>query len=259
MRSYRSIDVLRWRGKSLDQVADDVVKESKLDIFVNDNHLVSLACSPSLRWELAVGYLITEGLITDLSQIDLVNVNEEAGVVALKGSIAEGNGQGTTQKPDLIAASGGRGTEWCGVKSKGALGKTPVCFRGDRLRELMEELQEDSDLFHKTGGSHSAALADNEKILFLVEDIGRHNTLDKLVGRALTEGVDPSDKAILLSGRLSSEMTVKSINSGIPVLASRSAPTDKATEIARTEHLTLVGFMRNGRMTVYSGEKRLIF
>jgi len=198
-------------------------------------------------------------LITDLSQIDLVNVNEEAGVVALKGSIAEGNGQGTIQKPDLIAASGGRGTEWCGVKNKGALEKTSVRFRGDRLRELMEELQEGSDLFQKTGGSHSAALADNEKILFLVEDIGRHNTLDKLVGRALTEGADTSDKAILLSGRLSSEMTVKSINSGIPVLVSRSAPTDKATEIARTEHMTLVGFMRNGRMTVYSGEKRLIF
>ncbi|MBS3813669.1 formate dehydrogenase accessory sulfurtransferase FdhD, partial [Candidatus Bipolaricaulota bacterium] len=126
MRSYRSIDVLRWRGKSLEQVDDDVVKESKLDIFVNDNHLVSLACSPSFRWELAVGYLITEGLITDLSQIDLVNVNEEAGVVALKGSIAEGNGQGTIQKPDLIAASGGRGTEWCEVKRQGALGKTSV-------------------------------------------------------------------------------------------------------------------------------------
>jgi FdhD protein len=122
----------------------------------------------------------------------------------------------------------------------------------------LKKLQEDSSYFKLTGGTHISALADSENILFRMEDIGRHNTLDKIIGKALKEKVNLDNKIILTSGRISSEMIIKVLRQGIPFLVSRSAPTDQAINTAVERGLTLIGFCRGRRMNIYSGADRII-
>ncbi len=258
MSLHKSIEVLRWHKGSVRKVADEVVKESKLEVYLNGVHLVSLACSPAFRSELAVGYLLTEGYLSSREELGRVSVSREDGVVEITAEVTECVDPDSEKRPKLIAAGGGLGKNWCREELEGFQESNPFKFRPERLEGMMQELQEESKLFRETGGSHAAALADPEGIEFFAEDIGRHNTLDKLVGRAFLERIGANDKAILLSGRLSSEMTVKAVNSRIAVLVSRSAPTDEAVKVARDNHLTLIGFLRDGRMTVYSGEDRVI-
>jgi FdhD protein len=111
--------------------------------------------------------------------------------------------------------------------------------------------------YRETGGVHSAALAEKDNILIVREDIGRHNTVDKILGYAMLNSINLSDKVILISGRISSEIVLKTIKTKIPMIVSRSAPTDQAVEHARDSNITLIGFVRGQRMNVYSGLGRI--
>ena len=132
----------------------------------------------------------------------------------------------------------------------------------------MKEFQTCSQTFLKTGGVHSAAMVEEERITVFREDIGRHNAIDKVIGNTIINNpkVSPiesgqagfNNKIILTSGRISSEILLKIQKCGIPVIITRSAPTDKAIHICREKNITLVGFVRGNRMNIYSGEDRII-
>ena len=115
-----------------------------------------------------------------------------------------------------------------------------------------------SAVFKETGGVHISALCDNKKIIFFNEDIGRHNTVDKIIGKSLEKKISLKNKIILTSGRLSSEMVLKAAKQQIPLIASKSAPTELAVKLAKNLGMTLVGFVRSGRVNVYCGEKRVL-
>ena len=127
----------------------------------------------------------------------------------------------------------------------------------ESLYAVFREFHDRSELYHITGCVHSAALSDGKNIIAFAEDIGRHNAIDKVIGYALLEGIDFSGKIMLASGRLSSEMASKCSVWGIPVIASRTAPTDKAVEIAEKRGMTLVGFVRSNRLNIYSHPQRI--
>ena len=114
-----------------------------------------------------------------------------------------------------------------------------------------------SKLFKSTGGAHAAALCDSDRLLVFKEDIGRHNAVDKAFGECLTNGIETEGKLLLTSGRISSEILLKSVKRGIAILASRSAPTSLAVQFAEKAGLTLVGFVRGKRMNVYSNAQRI--
>ncbi len=125
----------------------------------------------------------------------------------------------------------------------------------------MKEFQSISEIFNLTGGVHSSALVHEEKIIAFMEDIGRHNAIDKVIGCMLINNHTKSEfsnKILLTSGRISSEILNKIIMSKIPVVISRSAPTDRAIEICRQKNITLVGFARANKMNIYSGNNRII-
>ena len=122
----------------------------------------------------------------------------------------------------------------------------------------MGALQQNSNYFHQSGGTHTAAIASGKKIIYQLEDIGRHNALDKVIGRALLKEINLKDKILLTSGRISSEMIIKVLKQGIPFLVSRSAPTGAALKIAGSKNITLLGFCRGKRFNIYSGEERVI-
>ena len=127
----------------------------------------------------------------------------------------------------------------------------------DSILQLMKRFDEKAEVFKKTGGVHSCALGIEGRIEVYHEDIGRHNAMDKVIGHAVKEGLDFGEAVALTSGRISSEMLVKSAKRGIPIIASRSAPTALAVQLAEKLNITLAGFVRGRRLNVYSGFHRI--
>ena len=121
----------------------------------------------------------------------------------------------------------------------------------------MKEFQHNSEVFKLTGGVHSAALCDKENILMFSEDIGRHNAIDKILGQCFWEGIPTENRVVLTSGRISSEILSKMAKRGIPIVVSRSAPTDLAIRTAENLGITLIGFVRGKRMNIYANDWRI--
>ena len=127
----------------------------------------------------------------------------------------------------------------------------------ERISENMKSFNRESALFKKTGGVHSCALYFEGKNLIMKEDIGRHNAFDKVIGEALQSGINFDDKLMFTTGRVSSDIMIKAIRAGIPLLVSHSAPTNTAINLAVAANIALAGFVRGDRMNVYSGFERV--
>src|SRR4030042_6674352 len=126
------------------------------------------------------------------------------------------------------------------------------------IKKLFEEFLRKTEFFQLTGCFHSAALSDGKRILAFAEDIGRHNTVDKIIGYSIIEDIPFTGKLMLVSCRISSEIISKCSRWGIPIIASRAAPTDLASEIAEKSGITLAGFVRGDSLNVYSNAQRII-
>jgi FdhD protein len=127
----------------------------------------------------------------------------------------------------------------------------------EKLAQLLIEMQQRATLYARSRGVHTAALSDGEKIIVLTEDVGRHNTIDKVRGACLIEQIDPRDKILLCTGRISSEMINKAARMGCPIVASRTSPTSMSVQLAREWNITLVGYVRRDQMKVYAHPERL--
>ena len=127
----------------------------------------------------------------------------------------------------------------------------------DEIFNLMNELYRLSTTYRQSGGLHSSGISDGERILWVVEDIGRHNTLDKIKGYCLLEGIETEGKVILTTGRISTEMLMKAARMGVPFLVSRTSPTSQAVELAEKWGITLVGYARGDSFRVYAHPERL--
>jgi FdhD protein len=118
-------------------------------------------------------------------------------------------------------------------------------------------LFESQDLYRETGGVHTSALSDGEKVLLSAEDIGRHNTLDKIAGLCLMDNVWPVTRILITTGRISSEMLQKAARLQAPILISRTSPSSLSIEMAERYGITLIGYARTNRFNVYSGGQRV--
>ena len=127
-----------------------------------------------------------------------------------------------------------------------------------QILDLMEKLLKNAELYRISGGIHTSALCDQGDILVMAEDIGRHNTLDKIQGECLLRKQSTKDKIIITTGRLSSEMVRKVASMGVPVIASLTSPTERAIKIGKEAGVTLIGYTKGKRMSVYSCSKRLV-
>jgi FdhD protein len=123
--------------------------------------------------------------------------------------------------------------------------------------ERVEELSRLSETYRRTHGVHNTALAAPEEVLLFRDDIGRHNAVDMIVGHAFLHNLSLDDKMLITTGRLTSEILIKAAKVGIPVLASRNTATTLAIELAKSLNITLIGYARAGKFTVYSGEERI--
>jgi FdhD protein len=226
-------------------------------------------CTPGHDTELATGFLFTEGIIR--SREDILNcvALDESGNYGGNIVIAELK-PGISFDPKKMERHFYTSSS-CGVCGKSSIDAVRNVFTGNRnkdqlrvaapvLNQLPVTLRKQQEVFEHTGGLHASALFDmNGELLLTREDVGRHNALDKLVGAALMAGDVPLDHHILLlSGRASFELIQKAAMTGIKIVCAVGAPSSLAVELAKECGMTLVGFLRDGRFNIYSGEQRII-
>jgi FdhD protein len=151
----------------------------------------------------------------------------------------------------------GGGTTFVDVAGAFAPVQADLQVTPTQVLALMKRLQENATLYQASGGVHASGLASGDELLVTAEDVGRHNTLDKIRGECLLGGLSPRGKILLTTGRVSSEMLIKAVRMDVPVLISHSSPTDLAVQLARALQVTLIGYARGNRFDVYAGEERV--
>ncbi|MGW5973778.1 formate dehydrogenase accessory sulfurtransferase FdhD [Streptomyces sp. NPDC055186] len=277
--------VVRIRDGVVSTRPDTLVTEEPMEIRLNGKPLAITMRTPGDDFALAVGFLVSEGVLATAS--DLRNVVYCAGATrggTSRSSGAEsGGGSNTYNVVDVQTAPGVRipditlernvyTTSSCGLCGKASLDAVrttarhpiadspPLRLTPELLAALPDRLRASQRVFDRTGGLHAAALFDEDgELLDVREDVGRHNAVDKLVGRALQHGDLPLSRTVLMvSGRASFELAQKAVMAGIPVLAAVSAPSSLAVDLAAETGLTLVGFLRGSSMNVYAGEDRVV-
>jgi len=238
-------------------VEESVVKTGILTIYVNGSEVVSLVCTPTDLDPLVTGFLLSEGFLTardDLKSITIVKGKTYVADVTTSSRV-------TTSGTRMLVTSGcGAGATFARfleqVGEGAPLPDTRYC--ASDILEHMRELGRHAPLFSETGGAHTAALITQDKLAYIMEDVGRHNALDKVIGAAFLDDFEVAGLGLLSSGRLSADAVCKALARRIALLVSRAAPTSMAVEVAQRAGITLVGFARGHRMNVYSGEERII-
>jgi len=252
-----------------EETEDVVVTESPLTIYLNDEKVVTLLCTPQDQESLALGFLFSEGLIQNKKEIERIDSDRKDEIKILTATkrslpadfsqtkiLTSGCAKGVTFS-NLSAEGESASGEEDPDPTRDLLIDLQVTLTSSEIQNLMHAFEKRSVLFRKTGGVHAAALSDQEKILIYSEDIGRHNAVDKVFGKCLLEEVTGGDKILLLSGRISSDILAKATKSGLSIIVSRSAPTSLAVKNAKMLGVTLVGFARGSRMNVYSFPLRI--
>src|SRR4051812_34551922 len=260
------MQVLRWDSESLRQIDDELAEEEPLEIRVRGRAISVTMRTPGHDEELAAGFLLTEGIIhgqQDVLRIEHCGRNEDGNVlnVVLAPEVPV-DFQRLTRHVFASSSCGlcGKATVES-VRSQFPRVESDVVVDAATLVRLPEAMRKAQSSFDQTGGVHAAALFDADgTLLVLREDVGRHNAVDKVLGHALMDGRMPLDRHVLLvSGRSSFEIMQKALAGGVPVVAAVSAPSSLAVEFARESGQTLVGFLRAGRMNVYSNPERIRF
>ncbi|MFG2025981.1 formate dehydrogenase accessory sulfurtransferase FdhD [Streptomyces sp. NPDC048825] len=266
--------VIRIRDGVVSSRPDTLVAEEPLEIRLNGKPLAITMRTPGDDFALAAGFLVSEGVLGD--QQELQNIVYCAGAT-VDGSntynIVDVKTASGVVIPDITLERNVYTTSSCGLCGKASLDAVrttarwaiddgeaaPVRLEPELLASLPDRLRASQRVFDRTGGLHAAALfTEDGELLDIREDVGRHNAVDKLVGRALQNGMLPLSRTILLvSGRASFELAQKAVMAGIPVLAAVSAPSSLAVDLAAESDLTLVGFLRGASMNVYAGEHRI--
>ncbi|MET9828141.1 formate dehydrogenase accessory sulfurtransferase FdhD [Streptomyces sp. NPDC006385] len=269
--------VIRIRDGAVSTRPDTLVAEEPLEIRLNGKPLAITMRTPGDDFALAAGFLVSEGVLGGAD--DLRNIVYCAGAT-VDGSNTYNVVDVTTAPevviPDITLERNVYTTSSCGLCGKASLDAVrttarwpvddthggdapPVRLAPDLLASLPDRLRAAQRVFDRTGGLHAAALfTEDGELVDIREDVGRHNAVDKLVGRALQRGDLPLSRTVLLvSGRASFELAQKAVMAGIPVLAAVSAPSSLAVDLAAETGLTLVGFLRGSSMNVYAGEHRL--
>ena len=268
------VQIRRWASGEWTDAPDAVVTEEPLQLLIDGEPLSVVMRTPGADIELVIGLMFSEGILRSTDDVAGIRISVEAGekerAVAVQSVLVESN------HVDVHLARAARRKPQRSMLSSSACGVCGTVMIEDLRRDLVvlptgshvdpsllpglvDHLRSGQGLFDRTGGLHAAGLFDvRGNLVHLREDIGRHNAVDKVVGRALMDRRLPlTDTILVVSGRAGYEIVQKSITAGIPVLAAVGAPSSLAIALAREFNQTLVGFLRGDRYNVYSAPERL--
>ncbi len=256
---YVNREILMYDGKSIEKKEVSVVTEKPLTVFLNHNELATLICSPGGLKELTVGFLLSEGLLQARSQIEDIRLREEDGLLWIETYEPIAQTDNFLRRHVASCCGKGRaGLYFINDARQLQPVKSDWQLPFDQIQVLMAELEQRAKSFHLTGGVHSAALADESGIIIHYEDIGRHNAVDKVLGYAFLNDLPISNKCLLLSGRVASEILIKATRGSIPVILSRAAPTELTLELAEELELCVVGFARGKCFSIYTHPEKIV-
>jgi FdhD protein len=233
-------------------VEAEVIEEALVTLYVNGQELVTIMATPRQLEAYGLGFLKNEGLIEGVEDVDHIHVSHAACCVDIWLTRA-------LTKPERRIVTTGCGGGVTFQDLSGAVDPLPDELRLDpeKLIGLFPQMHFPDSLHSRARGVHAAALSDGEQILALVEDVGRHNTIDKLLGECMQRRIETRGRILLATGRISSEMLHKSARMGCPIVASRNSPTSMSVAMADAWNITLVGYVRQRTMRVYSHSFRL--
>lgn len=254
-------EILRFENGEIKYIEDSIVTEYPVTVKINGQELVTMVSTPEYIEDMVIGFLASEGIIRNYEDIENIWFQEKEGFVHVKTKRINPFYKEIQNKRYI--------TSCCGMSRQGFVFVNDAmtakkmeevnvqlsfkdCFR------LMNEMQQSAVMFHQTGGVHNAALCNLNGIVLNRMDIGRHNALDKIYGYCLKHNISISDKIIVFSGRLSSEILLKVAKIGCEVILTKSAPTELALKLAEELGITTVGFIRNQSLNVYTHAKRII-
>lgn len=230
----------------------EIVDEALSCISVNGKELASIMCTPTNLDALAVGFLYNEGIISNISQISSLYVSDS------KCTDVWLNFQPELPDRLIFTAGCGKGVTFDDLSKKHAPISITLQTTPNRIANLMKALLQGAESYKRARGIHTAALATVNSIELQVEDVGRHNAIDKLSGSALLNGLTTNGRILLTSGRVSSEMINKARVLQTPIVCSRTSPTSLSVALADAWNITLVGYVQQNRMRIYSHPERLI-
>ena len=250
--------IIRIKGADIKEVNDQVASEIGFTLNVNQKQIVTLLCTPTELDAMAIGFLLSEGILTKRESLLDLQVDEDAFTVFITLKDLPDDIDATFNKKTITSGCG-KGITYTDPSSlkKIPANRSLTTISPAEIKSLMGEFRLNSSLFIETGGVHSAALAAHGQIELFSEDIGRHNAVDKLLGKAFLAGISVQDKILLSSGRISGEIMTKVIRNRIPILISRTAPTCMSITYAEDHGITLVGFARGDRMNIYTHPHRI--
>jgi FdhD protein len=246
---YEQYEYHKWKPFDAETIV-----ETPVSLTVNADVWITFMCTPVNLEALAVGFLYNEGIIEKMDEVFDVRVCKH------------GDNVDVWLNHEAEQPTSWRRTSGCtgGVTAVDLLAKPNVSFDSNQLKvepeavgRLVEMLFESQSLYRETGGVHTSALSDGEKILISAEDIGRHNTLDKIAGLCLLNNIWPGSRILITTGRISSEMLQKAARLNAPILISRTSPSSLSIEMAERYGITLIGYARKHRFNVYSNAQRV--
>ncbi len=265
--------IQRIRQETCESMDDPVIVEEPLEIVINGQRVAVLMRLPGQEKELAAGFCVSEGYVRRADDLLLIH---HCGLGHPSPGMADGDGEAASRnRVEVRAAAEGFSPPGhpdvtrliragCGAAEMTALSEAlpflaqDVAIDAGVLLGLDRTMRDRQAVHHQVGGTHAAALFDpHGNLVVLAEDIGRHNAVDKVLGHCLLQRISLEDKVLLTSGRASYEMAVKAIRTGLPIVATVSAPTSLAVQLAQDRGLTLIGYLRGGRMNVYTHHRRV--
>ena len=246
---YKKLPCIRVDGEKYEKGEHEVIEEAPMALFVNGRHAMTAMMSPVQLEDFVTGYLYTEQIIKSVDEIESIRIEKNRMSVITKNLFKV-----LGPKKTILSGCGGS-TSYIDTEKLPRI-TSDYAISTANIRNAAKAVL-NSELHVTTGGIHIVALLDQEKIIAVSEDIGRHNALDRVIGFALRNNVDLSKTWVIVSGRISSEMVRKCLIAGIPIIVSRGATTTLAVETAEKTGLTVVGFARSSKMVVYTHGQRI--
>jgi len=257
----RRVEILRVdisAGK-VERLTDHVAEEKPLHIFLNKAHYATILCSPTNLRELAIGHLLSEGVVRAIDEIKGTSLKGEVCRVELKSDVDLEKRLERLKLHSRVIVSACGGSKPYQYSGKIRRVESNLKVKAKIVSECVNRLNFVAGVFRKTGGVHAAAMyrADGTIVAF-AEDIGRHNAVDKVIGIAALDKADFCNCFLALSGRLTADIVYKAGRVGLPLVASLASAIDTGIAIAKRSNVTLVGFVRGKRMNVYTFPERIM-
>lgn len=236
---------------------DVVIDESRINIFLNGEKTISMMCIPKDQEAHAIGFLMSENVIASIDDINSIEIKNDGLDVYVQAVTNESMLENLYKEKTLTSGCGGGVTGNISSNVEVPFNQVIMSVTPKTISTEVKKFYDDSELYMMTGCVHKAMLYLEDGTTVTAEDIGRHNAIDKVVGKCKLEKRN-TDKAVLfVSGRLSSEMVVKAVMHKIPIIVSRTAPTHLGVKTAHTHGVTLIGFARGRKMNIYTHQGRI--